>query len=161
MGLAGATADAQMLHSCLLRLCMPGQSRDSELRAWNTYMAQLSPNDAPEPLLPLQAWAGFGNALLAAWRPSVPHQPPNAKSEPAVRLQAWAEQWGALLAAWGPPLPHPPPGGPTQASGTAAHLLDLHCRRVIGGAAAALPDAAAKCRASCLLNAHRKALLDR
>ncbi|KAK9833445.1 hypothetical protein WJX81_006051 [Elliptochloris bilobata] len=51
--------------------------------------------------------------------------------------------------------------GPTQASQAAPHLLDLHCRRVIGGAVAALPGAAAKREASPLLNAHRKALLAR
>ena len=76
-------------------------------------------------------------------------------------MQAWAELWDTLLAAWGPPVPVPPEGGPTQASGTAAHRLDLHCRRVIGGAVAALPSGAAKRCGSGLLNAHRKALLAR
>lgn len=90
-----------------------------------------------------------------------PYLPKHREAEPAASLQAWAELWDALLAAWGPPVPQPPPGGATQASGTAAHLLDLHCRRVIGGAVAALPGAAAKRRGSGLLNAHRKALLAR
>ena len=111
--------------------------------------------------MPPQAWTGLRGALLAAWHTFKPYYAKAAETEPAASSQAWAELWSAILAAWGPPVPEPPPGGPTQASGTAAHRLDLHCRRVIGGAVAALPGAAAKRSGGGLLNAHRKALLAR
>ena len=78
-----------------------------------------------------------------------------------VSVQAWTPLWEALLQAWGPPVPALPPAGPTQASESAPHALDLHCRRAIGSTAAALPSAAAKRKASRALNSLRKALLSR
>ena len=78
-----------------------------------------------------------------------------------MSVQAWTSLWEALLQAWGPPVPALPPAGPTQASKSASHSLDLHCRRAIGSTAAALPGAAAKREASRALNSVRKALLSR
>jgi hypothetical protein len=78
--------------------------------------------------------------------------------------QAWTALWEALAQAWGPPvppLPPPAPAGPTEASHSAAHRLDLHCRRALGATAAALPDAGAKRAAGGLLNDCRRALLAR
>ncbi len=101
----------------------------------------------------------------ALWPPCealVPHPSP-----PTFRRgdqQAWTALWEALARAWGPPvppLPPPAPAGPTEASHSAAHRLDLHCRRALGAAAAALPDAAAKRAAGDLLNDCRRALLAR
>lgn len=66
------------------------------------------------------------------------------------------------MQAWGPPVPQlPPPGAPTEASNTAAHRLDLHCRRALTATATALPDAAVKRAAGRLLNDCRRALLAR
>ncbi len=76
-------------------------------------------------------------------------------------VQAWTSLWEALLQAWGPPVPALPPAGPTQASKSVSHFLDLHCRRAIGSTAAALSSAAAKREASRALNSFRKALLSR
>lgn len=125
-------------------------------------MAQLLANSGVRPAMPLEVLAQLSDVLLAAWHiASEPYLPHAEGTEPATSPQAWAELWETLLAAWGPPVLHLPPGGPTQASSKAAHRLDLHCRRVIGGAVAALPGAAAKRRGSGLLNAHRKVLLAR